>query len=94
MHTPAPPQVLSDPHELSEHDEGDNISDNASYKLPSESVGDVLMSEAEVSFLPSPVGKMVDEGEKGKKGGRKGKNPVILTQEDSATEPDDEADTV
>ena len=35
------------------------------------------MSKAKVGFLPLPVGKMADEGEKGKKGGRKGKNPIV-----------------
>lgn len=93
VHTPAPPRDLSEPHESSEHDEGGNISDNASYQPPSESVGDVLMSEADVGSLPSPVGKTVDQGKKGKKGkkgGRKGKNAVVLTQEESATESDNE----
>ena len=85
MYTPAPPQDHSDPQPLSEH-----TSDNASYEPPSESVGDIVMSEAELSSLPSPVRKMVDEGGKGKKVDGKGKNTVILALEDSATEPDDE----
>ena len=61
------------------------------------------MSEAEVGSLPSPVGKMADQGNKGKgkkgkgkagqQGGSKGTNPVVLAQEDSATESDDEEPT-
>ena len=72
--TPAPPQDVSDPLELSGHEEGSNISDNASYKPFSISVGDVLMSKAEASSLPLPVGKMADQGNKGK--GKKGKGKV------------------
>ena len=101
VYTPAPPRDVSDPLESSGHEEGGNISDNASYKPPSESVGDVLMSEAEVGSLPSPVGKMADQGNKGKKGkgkagqqgGSKGTNPVVLAQEDSATESNDKEPT-
>ena len=32
VYTPAPPCDPSEPHELSEHDEGGNISDNESYQ--------------------------------------------------------------
>ena len=103
VYTPAPPQDVSDPLESSGHEEGGNISDNASHKPPSVSVGDVLMSEAEVGSLPSPVGKMADQGNKGKgkkgkgkvgqQGGSKGTNPIVLTQKDSATESNDEEPT-
>ena len=103
VYTPAHPQDVSDPLESSGHEEGSNISDNASYKPPSVSVGDVLMSKAEVGSLPLPVGKMADQGNKGKgkkgkgkvgqQGGSKGTNPIVLTQEDSATESDDKEPT-
>ena len=103
VYTPAYPQDVSDPLESSGCEEGSNISDNASYKPPSISVGDVLMSEAEVGSLPSPVGKMADQGNKGKgkkgkgkvgqQGGSKGTNPVVLAQEDSATKSDDKEPT-
>ena len=61
------------------------------------------MSEAEVGSLPSPVGKMADQGNKGKgkkgkgkagqQGGSKGTNPVVLAQQDSATKSDDKEPT-
>lgn len=91
VYTPAPPRDPSEPHESSEHDEGGNIFDNALYQPPSENVGDVLMSEAEVGSLPPPVRKAVDQGKKaGKKSGKKGKKAVVLAREESSPESDDE----
>ena len=103
VYTHAPPRDVSDPLESSGCEEGSNISDNASYKPPSISVGDILMSKAEVGSLPLPVGMMADQGNKGKgkkgkgkvgqQGGSKGTNPVVLTQEDSATKSNNEEPT-
>ena len=91
VYTPAPPHDPSEPHESSEHDEGGNISDNESYQPPIESVGDVSMSEAEISSPLSPVRKTVGQGMKEmKRGDKKGKKAVICTKEESGTESDDE----
>ena len=88
MYTPAPPHDPSKPHESSEHEGGSNITANMYYQPLSESAGDVLMSEAEIGSLPSPLGKTVSEGKKELKRG--GKKAIVFAKEESGTEPDDE----
>ena len=84
VNTPAPPQ---DPSSY-EHNKGGNISDNASYQPSSESVGDILMSEAGIGSLHSPVGETVGQGKKETKGGDK--KAIVFTEQESSTESDDE----
>ena len=86
MYTPAPPHDPSKPHESSKHEKGSNITDNAYYQPPSESVGYVLMSKAESGSLPSPLRKKVSKGES-KRGGKKA---TVFVKKKSGTELDDE----
>lgn len=81
-YTPTAPHSPAESREAS-NEEGGKISDNASYKPPSESVTDVLMSDVEVGSLPSPVAKMVDKGktivgEGRKKGGVRKKVAIVV----------------
>lgn len=87
-YTPAPPRHSPERHESSDQERGGNVSDNASYQPPSESVPDIVMSDADVGSLPSPVGKTIA---KGKKGAKRGKKVTIVAREESATESDSEA---
>ena len=93
VYTAAPPCDPSEPHESSEHDEGGNIPDNESYQPPIESVGNILISEAEISSPQSPVGKTVGQEKEMKRGDKKGKKAVIFAKEESGTESDDEPTT-
>ena len=60
--------MTSEPCELSERDEGGNISDdNVLYQLSSEIVGDVLKSKGEVGSLPE---RQLTRGRRVVKGGK------------------------
>ena len=80
-------------HDLSEDYNGGDAADNASYKPPSESTLEVIMTDGGIGSLPDPVGETVGK-EKRAAGHARRKDDwrkhVVKAREESPTESDDE----
>ena len=89
--TPQPlviPAPSYNPPDFSDEEDDSNANDNASYKPPSESTLDVLMTNGEVGSLPKPMGETVGQANAAcAKNQRKG---VVKWREEDLTELDDE----
>ena len=89
--TPQPlviPAPSHNPPDFSDEEDDGDANDNASYKPPSESTLDILMTNGEVGSLPKPVGETVGQANTAcAKNQRKG---VIKQREEDLTESDDE----
>ena len=80
-------------HDLSKDENGGDAADNASYKPPSESTLEVIMTDGGIGSLPDPVGEMVGKekrtaGHVRRKDDQR-KHVVKVREEESPTELDD-----
>ena len=55
-----PPATPQHSHEVSDEEDGGDMMDNVSYKLPSESILDISIMDCDLISLPYPVEKTVN----------------------------------